>query len=225
MKKILNFEKTDRKDLLDWIEERTEKRKNKELNQTELELGYYSEIKTKLDNGYQPLSGFYLNDCLEALEEAFRECNFHQSEIILKMMPDEFKDSRKYTQLLDTFLISLYRQMYIQNNWQPCKAAIIEQMCSYHQNKEIRLTGLEIMISKAIGSGVGDNDIGYELCQMTNCEWIWDSYLNAQDAEGHRIPDPYCPVHGDKFYTPEIKKELWKKWNKLIKNYEGWEPE
>jgi len=161
-------------------------------------------------------STFYL----DKLDKAFKECDYWESEIVLKLMPEEMKARKDYVLCLDKFLTALYNAVVIsQRSWQPCKAAVVEQMCCYHPAKEIRITGLEMLISNDIGSGCADNDLTFELCETSRCEWICTSYLNAQDAEGYRKIDPFCPVHGDKFYDKKEKRELFEKWKRLIESY------
>ena len=139
--------------------------------------------------------------------------------VVMKMMIKNNIARREYTYLLDHFLMEVYNTANENPNQHiEGKKGFVEEMCCYHPNKEIRITGIEILVANDIAGWYDAYRIGYQVCNMSKCEsdrrsaWGTHSYnIQAMD-----VIDNNCATHGNKIYTPQIKEELMTTWKDLI---------
>jgi len=198
----------DKNKFIDWVEEIATKYRNRGLSDWCKHCKYDKMEKPRNED-----------DFLQRIREYYTECDPDKIEVLLKLMTDAQKGSREYTSLVDRLLRELKSDMNSNRGWQPVKVDVLQLLYVHHPNRDVRLTGLEILISHGMGSGTSD-DIGYKICEeVGGCEFVFTSYLNAQDAEGYLKSRPTCPVHGTLFYTQQDKENLWRRWSKLTEQY------
>ncbi|MGV8087208.1 MAG: hypothetical protein ACP5N1_06280 [Candidatus Woesearchaeota archaeon] len=168
--------------------------------------GYDKLIKLSSDNEY-----------ITQLRVGYYDCNPDKVEELLKIMPYPYKNSIKYTLLVDELLSSLKHNVYETKSWQPIKADTMQNLLIHHPNKEITILGLECLVANNIGSGT-NRDIKYQICTLVDeCRFIFTEYYNAQDTKGHYKYSDNCLIHSNKIYTTKKSRmELWNKWDKLI---------
>ncbi|MBI4450672.1 hypothetical protein HY642_01740 [Candidatus Woesearchaeota archaeon] len=198
--------KPDKEAFLALLEEKAARRRSRTLNPV-------LDCEKRL---YGRLGAGKTIDHFASLDKAFADCAYTEADIILHYMPDKLRAGTKYTATLDKYLGYVHREFTGDKGWQPCKAAIVEEMACHHPNRDIRLTALEILVSHDIGSGVGEHDIGMDLCWQTNCKYIFTEYYSMQEFEGYWVHDTACPVHGNIFYNDEDRYKLMTKWHKIV---------
>jgi len=215
MMKEIEFIKIDKEKFIDYIEKIATEYRNREFSDW-IKEKVYAKVEKPKDN----------QDLLRMIRKAYDECSPDKIEVLLNLVSDDQKSSIGYTKLLGELMVELKRETdSIKKKYEldecktGCNADVLQLLLAHHPIKEIRTTGLEILISNGIGSGTSD-DIGYKTCkEIGKCEFVVTSYLNAQDIEGYMVKNPICPVHGNIFYNNEEKSKLFEKWEGLIRNY------
>ncbi|GEM_PF-6331754 len=157
---------------------------------------------------------------IKKLREGYYDCSPDYVEELLKLMPIKYKQSIKYTLLVDELFISLKNDITGNRSWQPMKADVMQNLLIHHPDKKITLTGLECLVANNVGSGT-NKDIRSRIChEIGECKYIFTEYYNAQDTEGYWEYSKNCLIHSDKIYKDkESRMELWNKWNEVINNY------
>jgi hypothetical protein len=196
-----SIESADKAIMLHILEQEALNLKNKELSKVEKEMrnyDYWNKTLTK-SKKYQ-----------KALEDNFNNHKYYPAEAIIKLMPDEHKMKRRYTEFLDGCLQKIYER------WNTVGSiGMTQMMLVHHPIREIKMAGLEMIIADNIGTGSA-YDLTWIMCKMTNCRFIVTEYIN-QEYHGYRQADSYCPSHGNKLYNNESRAELKQRWNELIK--------
>jgi predicted small metal-binding protein len=158
---------------------------------------------------------------IKQLRECYYDCNPDKTEELLKLMPEHYKNSKKYTLLVDELFHSLKNNIYHRTAWQPIKADTMQNLLIHHPNKKITITGLECLIANNIGSGT-NKDIHYQICnKIDECRWIiTEPDICYEDAKGYWKYSDNCLIHSNKIYkNKEDRLKLWDKWDEIIKEY------
>lgn len=193
--------KTDKEIMLQILESEALKLRDKDLSSVKRSIGNYEYFKKTLaKNGkYQ-----------KALEDNCNKQKYYSCEAIIKLFPDKYKE-KEHIKFIDLCLKKLYVSGHCYGD-----ISLVQAMLVYHPIREIKMTGLEILVSQGIGDGSAD-DLKYKLCSMTNCRFIFTEYYSAQEYNGYRQTDPYCPSHGDIIYDDKSRRQLREKWDEIIK--------
>jgi len=206
-KELINYDRTQLQKLLEEIS----------IEYLHKETSNWSKIK-----GYDKLNKLESKkQYIKQLRECYYDCNPDKAEELLKLMPEHYKNSKKYTLLVDELFHSLKNNIYHKTAWQPIKADTMQNLLIHHPNKEITIAGLECLIANNIGSGT-NKDINYQICAKINeCRFIiTEPDICYEDAKGYWKYSDNCLIHSNKIYkTKEERLELWNKWNELVKKY------
>jgi len=221
----------DRNRYVNFLEKIVEERMNREPHS----FRGFSELEKLKENDFlNKLKKMYLEEIeyKRTIYEKYKnpQEKLFEFEAILKLTSKDLRKSIKYTKLCDLSLRKLVPGGKPKDNLVGVELdEIRELLCIYHPIKDIRITGLEIIISENIARNENPNySIESNICDLYS-NWRKDGYVfkstktrckisSSFSANLTLISDPFCPVHGDIFYNENKRKKLWKKWGKLIKD-------
>ncbi|MFH1173552.1 MAG: hypothetical protein V1725_00275 [archaeon] len=205
----LPYERLSRQALRDIIEDLAQTRREQDVPQYGL-----SEYKHHIND--MPTS---TKNLVHRLIDCHDNIKYYASDYLLKHTPEAFKATPQYLACLDVFMQEALMRKKHKLGYAWSKMATTEQMCIHIPDKDVRLAGLEVLISHNLGSRLDAYDIGHELCERSDCVWILRHEEGAYDMQSSWLElqrGNYCPVHSDFFYTDTERNNIIMRWNNIV---------